>query len=493
MRSLVESLDVEQILPQPYAAYRPLLVDGLCFFLERIPSNRLLEVISDQLELAPDTSFADRVLALLHRCPSLHKLGQVVSRDRRLCHELRQRLQRLESVPPTTRLDDLPDDVYRELKNIDGIDLSAHPLAEASVAVVLPFTWRDGGRAGHRQGVFKVLKPGVEERLHEELEIWAQLGGFLEERCEHHGLPNLDYRETLDSVRRLLRQEVHFEREQKHLAEAADFYAGDNNVVIPRLLPFSSNRVTAMERVDGEKVTDVKLDRGKRGKLADRVFEALVARPFWDQAEVSRFHADPHAGNLFCTPDERLAIFDWTLVGRLGKEQRIDLVQMVLGGITLNETRICGAVSRLGRTQPDESRLRNCVYAALREVRQGCLPGFDWSQRLLDGIVASTGMGFPENLVLFRKALLTLSGVVADIAPDCSLDRVMLDSGVRQFSCELPSRMLAAPASRSFGTHVSNAELMELLGSWPGTANAYWLGFWQDSLETLQRIRGHPR
>ena len=161
--------------------------------------------------------------------------------------------------PPTTRLDDLPDDVYRELKNIDGIDLSAHPLAEASVAVVLPFTWRDGGRAGHRQGVFKVLKPGVEERLHEELEIWAELGGFLEERCEHHGLPNLDYRETLDSVRRLLRQEVHFEREQKHLAEAADFYAGDNNVVIPRLLPFSSNRVTAMERVDGEKVTDVKL------------------------------------------------------------------------------------------------------------------------------------------------------------------------------------------------------------------------------------------
>jgi ubiquinone biosynthesis protein len=493
VRSLVASLDVEQILPQPYAVYRPLLLDGLCFFLERIPSNRLLEIVSDQLELAPDTSFADRVLALLHRCPTLHKLGQVVSRDRRLSHELRQRLQRLESVPPTTCLDDLPDDVCQELKNIDGIDLSTHPLAEASVAVVLPFTWHDGSRAGHRRGVFKVLKPGVEERLHEELEIWAELGGFLEERCEHHGLPMLDYRETLDSVRRLLKQEVHFEREQKNLAEAADFYAHDINVVIPRLLPFSSNRVTAMERVDGDKITDVRLGRRNRGKLADRVFEALVARPFWAQAEVSRFHADPHAGNLFCTPDERVAILDWTLVGRLEKEQRIDLVQMVLGGITLNETRICGAVSRLGRTQPDESRLRTCVCAALREVRQGCLPGFDWSQRLLDGIATSTGMGFPENLVLFRKALFTLSGVVADIATDCSLDRVILNSGLHQFSRELPSRMLATPASRSFGTHVSNVELMELLGSWPGTANAFWLGFWQDSLETLQRIQGHPR
>jgi predicted unusual protein kinase regulating ubiquinone biosynthesis (AarF/ABC1/UbiB family) len=174
----------------------------------------------------------------------------------------------------------------------------------------------------------------------------------------------------------------------------------------------------------------------------------------------------------------------------LTKEQRVDLVQIVLGGITLNETRICRAVSRLGRTQPDESRLRDGVSAALREVRQGCLPGFDWSQRLLDGIAASTSIGFPENLMLFRKALLTLSGVVTDITTDCSLDRVMRNQGLRQFSAEWSSRLLADPASRAFGTHVSNVELLQLMGSWPGTVNAYWLGLWQDSLDTLQRIQG---
>ena len=188
--------------------------------------------------------------------------------------------------------------------------------------------------------------------------------------------------------------------------------------------------------------------------------------------------------------DDRLAIFDWTLVGRLDKEQRIALVQIVLGGITLNEARICRAVSRLGRTRPDESRLQDRVRAALREVRQGCLPGFDWSQRLLDGVAATTGMSFPEDLMLFRKSLLTLSGVVADITTDSSLDRVMLNNGLRQFSSEWSSRMLADPTSRSFGTHVSNLELMELMGSWPATVNAYWLGLWQDGLDTLQGIKG---
>ena len=80
VRDLVESLDVEQILPQPYADYRPLLMDGLCFFLERIGPERLLEIVSDQFALASDTGFAGRVLALLHRCPTLHKLGQVVEK-----------------------------------------------------------------------------------------------------------------------------------------------------------------------------------------------------------------------------------------------------------------------------------------------------------------------------------------------------------------------------------------------------------------------------
>jgi ubiquinone biosynthesis protein len=486
VRGLVESFDVEQILPQSYAAYRPLLVDGLCFFLARIPRAHLTRIVSEQLELASDSNFADRVLNLLRNCPTLHKLGQVVSREPRLSRELRQRLQRLESLKPATRTRDIPGDVLDELRNIANIEIADHPLAEASVALVLPFTWHVGGAEQTREGVFKVLKPGVHERLFEELDIWAELGSYLEERCEHHGLPVLDYRETLDIVRRLLQQEVHFELEQKHLGEAADFYRDNPAVVIPRLFPFCSKQVTAMQRVDGVKVTDAEIDDSARRKLADTLVGALIASPFWDPADVARFHADPHAGNLFHTSDGRLAIFDWTLVGYLDKAQRTDFVQIILGAFTLNETRICRAVSNLGRNQPEESQLRVCVADALREVRQGSFPGFGWTQRLLDRVATSTGMGFPDNLVLFRKSILTLSGVLSDLSADYTLDRIMLSSGLRQFSKELTARVLTAPGSRAFGTHVSNVDLMGLWSAWPSTAVAYWLGFWEDCLAVLQ-------
>lgn len=483
VRDLVESLDAGRILPEEYAAYRPLLIDGLCFFLQRIPQQHLAQIFSEQLRLPPDTGFADRVLNLLHQCPTLHKLGQIVARDRRLCDDLRGCLQHLESVRPKTRFEDIPKEICEELRSIEGIDLTPQPLAEASVAVILPFTWRDGGPSGTRHGVFKVLRPGVEQRLCEELEVWAELGVFLEERCQYHGLPLLDYRETLDTVRRLLKEEVRFDREQQHLAEAGAFYADDPAVVIPRLLPFCSHRVTAMERIEGGKVTDMANSGANRGKLADTLIHALIAKPFWHSAENTPFHADPHAGNLFCTPKERLAILDWTLVGRLDKGQRARLMQIVLGGITHDEARICRAVEGLGRTRPEESRLRSCVGSALREIRLGRFPGFDWSQRLLDNVALSTGMGFAENLVLFRKALLTLSSVVADIDPKASIDRVMLGAGLQRFSAEAHQRLFAEPCSRAFGTHVSNTDLVDLLGSWPSAAASYWVGIWQDCLD----------
>jgi ubiquinone biosynthesis protein len=492
VRDLVESLDVEQILPLDYAAYRPLLLDGLCFFLDHLPKGRLAEIVSRQLALPPETGFGGRVLNLVHQCPTLHKLGQIVSRDRRLSHGLRRCLQDLESVRPQTQFDDISQEVGNALGNREGVELNPHPLAEASVSVILPFTWRDGSSNPIRQGVLKVLRPGVKERLYEELEIWAELGVFLQERCEYHGLPLLDYRETLDTVRRLLKEEVRFDREQRHLVEAAAFYEDEPDVVIPRLMPFCSERVTAMERVEGGKVTDAAISGSRRERLADTLIQALIAKPFWEPEEATPFHADPHAGNLFCTPDERLAILDWTLVGRLDKQQRIDLMQMVLGGITHDASRICHAVEGLGRTRPEESRLRACVADSLREIRLGHFPGFGWSQRLLDRVAVSTGMGFPENLVLFRKALLTLSSVVADTSASASVDRIMITAGLQRFSGELQHRLLAEPDSRSFGTHVSNADLLGLLGSWPGVAAGYWLGVWQDCLE-LFRTGSVPR
>ena len=482
---LFDALDLARLVPPAYAAYRPLVTDALLCFLERLSPRRREAILAEQLGMPQVASLADRLVALMRQCPTLHKLGQVVARDRRLAPDLRARLQRLESLPPPTAISDVLAIIRRELGAHGDLEVASQAVAEASVAVVVPFTWREPGSVRPRQGIFKVLKPGVEGCLAEELEIWPALGTFLEERCAHHGLPVLDYGDTLESVRRLLLNEVRLDLEQAHLAQAGEFYADSPAVLIPRLLPFCTPRMTAMDRVHGSKVTDADAAQGQRLRLAETMVEALVGKPFWSEAASAVFHADPHAGNLFVASDGQLAILDWSLVTRLGKAQREDVLQSMLGALTLDEARICGAIAALGRRPPDERALRAAVGDALRQVRRGVFPGFEWLMGLLDRLAASAILGFPEELVLFRKAVLSLSGVVADVSECCSIDRVLIDAGLTQFLRELAGRALAPAGSRAFGSHVSNADLFGVWASWPVTAAKFWIGSWQDTLETL--------
>jgi len=177
-----------------------------------------------------------------------------------------------------------------------------------------------------------------------------------------------------------------------------------------------------------------------------------------------------------------LAILDWSLVAQLTKAQREEVLQVVLGALTLDDARIGRALAALAGSPPRVAALRPAVADALRQVRRGIFPGFDWLLGLLDRLATSGAMGFPEDLVLFRKALLSLSGVVADVSAGCSSDRVLFNAGAERFLRELPGRALTPAGSRAFATHLSIADLFGLWASFPATATRYWLGTWQDAL-----------
>jgi ubiquinone biosynthesis protein len=398
-------LPLTELLPENYAQYRPLLADGLVFFLQRLSPLRQQAIVAAQIQLPISASREQRVISLFRLCPTLHKLGQVVAHDRRLSADLRQRLQELETLAPTDSLAAVRPLLDREVGPVAGLQLGQETIAEGSVAVVVPFVWQQAKDAAPQRGVFKVLRPGVQERLEEELAIWPLLGIFLEERCAYHGLPVLDYGNTLETVAHLLANEVRLDQEQEHLRQAADFYAASPDILIPRLFPFCTRLVTAMERIDGCKVTHQDLPAAEMRQRAERVIRALLAQPFWgsDSDEAGAlFHADPHAGNLLAMPDGRLAIIDWALTTRLTKAQCEAVVQLGLGAVTLNETRVCRAIAALGQVV-DEARVRLAVGAAIQQVRTGCFPGFDWMTSLLDSLAASSAVRFRKRSRSFAR------------------------------------------------------------------------------------------
>jgi len=136
---LFESLGLGTLLPEPLAAWRPLLAEGMAFFLERLPEAHLGAIVAEQIALASSASAAARATALLAHCPTLHKLGQVVARQPGLDAELRRHLQALESLPASTGVDGLHAHIHAELGADHGLHLADRALAEGSVAGVRDF------------------------------------------------------------------------------------------------------------------------------------------------------------------------------------------------------------------------------------------------------------------------------------------------------------------------------------------------------------------
>ncbi len=486
---LIDEGAVASVIPDEYARFRRPVREALAVFLDGLPPAHQAAVLSEQATLPPTATAAERLALLARGCPALHKLGQILARDRRLSAELRGYLQQLESLPPSVPLEAIQGILAREFRRLDRLGVTLRPpaLAEASVAVVIPFR-RSGGPGGTSQeGVFKLLKPGVEERLEQELGLLARVGAYLDQRCDDLHIPHLDYRDSFEQVRDKLRHELRLDLEQRHLAQARRVYADEPRVQIPALLDLCTPRVTAMEWITGGKITEHGLTAGdEKRRLADLVVEALIARPFFAPAGAALFHGDPHAGNLFRTRDGQLAVLDWSLAGSLSDRDRSGIVQIALGAVAHRADRIVTALTGLSeRRRVDRPALESVVHAWLRRVRWGRLPGFTWLMGLLDDATQTARLRGGADLLLFRKALHTLTGVVADLgAGDRRVDDVLLGEFLRHLVAECPRRWLAPPHCRAFATRLSNADLARFTLGLPWTVAQVWMG------QTLDMVSG---
>jgi ubiquinone biosynthesis protein len=486
---LLNEASLASILPTEYAHFARPIRDGLSLFLRGLPELQQQRILAAQAALPPAATFSQRIGLLAQGSPVLQKLGQILARDQRLSPELRRYLSELESLAPSLPLETIQEILSQELGPLEtlGVTLLPPAIAEASVAVVIPFRQARCPRGTQiTEGVFKVLKPGIEQQLHHELGLLESVGEYLDRRCEELKIPHLDYQESFQQVRHKLRDEVALENEQRHLIQAQAFFANEPRVQIPILLDHCTSRVTAMERVSGGKVTDHDLasPRQKR-RLAKLVAKALIAKPVFSKSGQALFHGDPHAGNLFLTDDGRLAILDWSLVGTLGVRERVAIVQIALGAITLDTARIVTVLTTLAdRQQLDDQALEAVVEDWVKRVRHGQFPGLSWLVGLLDDSVRLGGLRFAADMMLFRKSLHTLQGVVADVG-DCGgqIDQALSIEFLRNFATEWPQRWLQMPHSRDFATRLSNFDVTRTMLSSPMAVARFWSGNTADILE----------
>lgn len=291
-------------------------------------------------------------------------------------------------------------------------DLS-DPIAAASLAQVHRLQSDDGAKA------VKILRPKVETLIGRELRAMKRAARTVERvNVESRRLEPVAFTDTVAASMEKeldLRLEAGGADEMRELSFKAGYFH------IPEVdWERSGKRVLTTDWIDGKPLTDpAALDTPgiDRETLAN-----TVTRGFLDHAiHHGVFHADMHEGNMIITPDGRLALVDFGIIGRIGLAERRFLAEILWGFLRRDYTRVAEVHFEAGYVPKDKSV--GDFAQALRSVGEPIhgKSAADVSMgRLLLQLLDFThtfGMHLRPELVLLQKTMVQVEGVARAIDP----------------------------------------------------------------------------
>jgi ubiquinone biosynthesis protein len=334
------------------------------------------------------------------------------------------------------------------------------PIAAASLGQVHRAQLRGG-----RMVAVKVQRPGIQDQMASDLEILGELTDFFDAHSKH--AKRYAIGDAFEQFRRALVAELDYRREAANLVALRDVLQTRTRMVVPSPFDdFTTSRVLTMEFIEGRKVTDfgplARVDVDLR-PLADELFGAYLEQIL----KAGFFHADPHPGNLLVTPDQRLALLDVGMVGRLGPDTRKLLAKLMIALMTARVDDIVRIAVLLGTPQDDydETKLADTVSDLMAVVADSPLAEVNVGATLIDlsRRSADAGLRPARELALLGKTLLNLETVATCLDPGFDTMAAM--------QRHLPDLMRSQMGTTSGGALASMFEAKEFIEELPGRLN----------------------
>ncbi len=443
VRTMLLMTGADTFMPPQYHKFQKVVFEGAIFFISQLSKQRIAHKMVSQLSLPQDASTGERMCNLVTNLPTLQKLCQIICRSPGLDPDFKKSLVELEDNSGSMTYEDLQVSMTQELKSTHhdlNITLSKRILAEASVCAVVPGELHLKDTKDPKPVVMKMVKPEIKLNMAGELKLWGHLGDYLDENKEKWGLGDFKFKGIINQVSWLLQNEIDLSLEQSNLDKIGARFSDDDTVIIPECLDASTPNMTAMSRIDGNKIIDVDhLTHKQQRRIARKVAKQCILRPIIDLAEESIFHGDPHAGNMAYLLDNKkakLIFYDWAMVGTLSRLERFSILLMISGLIIKNKTAVFYAADIMSGGQITKNKnLKKNVATIIQEVfanRQDRLKGVLSDVEGLIEALMYQGLVFSPDLLVFEKSLVTLKGVLADIDPHFSRDEYVVYMAVLQ-------------------------------------------------------------
>ncbi|UOM33474.1 2-polyprenylphenol 6-hydroxylase [Acuticoccus sp. I52.16.1] len=294
-------------------------------------------------------------------------------------------------------------------------------IAAASIAQVYRAKLTDV--RGEREVAVKVLRPGVARRFEKDLEAYYTAARFVERFMP--SARRLRPVAVVDTLAASVRFEMDLRLEAAAMSEMAENIVEDELFRVPRVeWARTARTVLTMEWIDGIKLSRVGELREAGHDLPDlgrNVLQTFLRHAVRD----GFFHADMHQGNLFAEADGTLVAVDLGITGRLTREERGFLAEILYGFIERDYHRVAEVHFRAGyvpMTQ-DVDLFAQALRAVGEPIRDATAAELSMS-RLLAQLFETTElfqMTTQPQLIMLQKTMVVVEGVARSLDPQLNI------------------------------------------------------------------------
>jgi len=300
--------------------------------------------------------------------------------------------------------------------------LDEEPLAAGSIAQVHRATLHDGSAV-----VIKVRRPGIREVIDADMRLLQRLATMIEKE-----LPEWRCYHPLDVVHRFnasLYRELDLAAECHNAERIAHAFIDQPDIVIPRVYwELTSECINVQELIVGipahdlEAVAAAGLDRKKLARIGARTALKMML-------EDGFFHADPHPGNLFYLPGNRVALIDFGMVGHLSDKRRDQVIDLLQGLVQRDSEQIIDILSDWAQDAAlDAENLVQDVDSFIDQYHGVPLKQLNLSAMLgnVTVILRDNRLALPSDLAMLLKVFVTLESIGRKLDPDFDMVSVAM-------------------------------------------------------------------
>jgi ubiquinone biosynthesis protein len=296
-------------------------------------------------------------------------------------------------------------------------DFEEKPFASASIAQVHKAKLHDGTTV-----VLKVRRPDIVEKINLDISILYFFARQMEER---EIMDKLDPVGIVRAFETAIHKEIDLTHEGYNLQRFAANFEGSENVYVPKYYQqFTTRKLLTMEFINGVHPYDTNgLARigANSVELARNGMFALFQQIF----EHGFFHADPHPGNMFAMPENKVCFIDFGMMGTVLKSDVEFFADIVYGVTSRNSKILIWGLKNIAVSQSFEGvkafdyEVEELIneYHALPAEKMNMSELFN---RLLE-MVNRYNIRMPSDYFLLSKCLVTIEGVGHRLAPSLNI------------------------------------------------------------------------